>query len=291
VPRLLPVLDGLPLLLLLAAAFVLRGRVADWVLMWMLSLSLFAGCKWLTYRKALSTGTKLGPTRSIGYLLAWVGMEPEPFASRDRPPLPGRKEWLLGLGRIVAGLVLLWGAARCMPSSAPLLAGWTGMLGIILLLHFGFFQILALAWQRAGVPVKPLMRAPLGATSLGDLWGARWNTGFHALAHRFLFRPLQRHFGRIAATLAVFLASGLVHELVITVPARGGYGLPTAYFLLQGAGLLLERSTWGRRLGLGTGIPGRAFTLIFAALPAIGLFPPVFVRHVILPMLHAIGTT
>ena len=133
------------------------------------------------------------------------------------------------------------------------------------------------------------MRAPLLATSLGDFWGARWNTGFHALAHKFLFRPLVRLGGKVPAVLGVFLASGLVHDLVITVPARGGYGLPTAYFLLQGFGLVLERSAFGRRLGLGAGIRGRVFAIAITAGPAFWLFPPGFVHHVILPMLHAIG--
>jgi alginate O-acetyltransferase complex protein AlgI len=94
------------------------------------------------------------------------------------------------------------------------------MFGTVLLLHFGLFQLLALAWQRTGIPVKPLMCAPLLATSLGNFWGACWNTGFHALAHEFAFRPLRRRFGRGFAVLAIFLLSGLVHELVITVPAR-----------------------------------------------------------------------
>ena len=91
------------------------------------------------------------------------------------------------------------------------------------------------------------------------------------------------------AVLGVFFVSGLVHEFVITLPARSGYGLPTAYFLLQGFGLVLERSALGRRLGLGAGIRGRVFAIIVAAAPAYWLFPPVFVRNVILPMLEAIG--
>ena len=81
--------------------------------------------------------------------------------------------------------------------------------------------------------------------------------------------------------------------MVITIPARGGYGLPTAYFLLQGLGLLLERSVAGVRLGLGvgTGIRGRLYAIALVVGPAYWLFPPVFVRNVILPMLHAIGAT
>jgi alginate O-acetyltransferase complex protein AlgI len=91
--------------------------------------------------------------------------------------------------------------------------------------------------------------------------------------------------------LGVFLISGIIHDLVITVPARGGYGLPTAYFLLQGAGLLLERSALGRSFGLGVGIRGRLYAYAVTAGPAFWLFPPVFVHRIILPMLAAIGAT
>ena len=97
--------------------------------------------------------------------------------------------------------------------------------------------------------------------------------------------------GRSVAVLGVFTVSGLIHDLVITVPARGGYGLPTAYFVLQGVALLFERSGAGRRLKLGRGLRGRLFALAIVAGPAFWLFPPVFVQRVILPMLHAIGAT
>jgi alginate O-acetyltransferase complex protein AlgI len=234
-------------------------------------------------------GGKFGPGRTFGYLFGWVGMDPNPFASENRPPAPKMTSWFNALARIAMGAALLWAIVRLTSPFTPLVSGWIGMFGTILLLHFGLFELLALAWQQAGVPVRPLMRAPLFATSLGDFWGARWNTGFHALAHEFLFRPLLRVIGKVPAVLAVFLISGLVHELVITVPARGGYGLPTGYFLLQGFGLVLERSAVGRGLGLGNGVRGRLFALGIAAAPAFWLFPPVFVRRIILPMLHAIG--
>jgi alginate O-acetyltransferase complex protein AlgI len=87
----------------------------------------------------------------------------------------------------------------------------------------------------------------------------------------------------------VFLLSGVIHELVISLPARGGYGLPTGYFFLQGLGIASERSQRGRRLGLGAGWRGRLFTMLVAAGPVYWLFPPVFVHRVVLPMLRAIG--
>jgi alginate O-acetyltransferase complex protein AlgI len=163
------------------------------------------------------------------------------------------------------------------------------MLGIVLFLHFGLFDLLALAWLRAGINARPIMQAPLRARSLAEFWGSRWNTAFSDLARQFIFRPLAKTWGARGAMAGVFLVSGLVHEAVISLPARGGYGLPTAYFALQALGMLLERSEFGRAFGLCEGFRGRLFMAIFAGAPAYWLFHPVFVRNVILPMLDFIG--
>jgi alginate O-acetyltransferase complex protein AlgI len=93
------------------------------------------------------------------------------------------------------------------------------------------------------------------------------------------------------ATLGVFLLSGLVHDLVISLPARGGFGLPTGYFCVQGLAMVGERTRLGRRIGLGRGLRGWLFTVIVTAGPAYWLFHPAFMERVILPMLHAIGAT
>ena len=86
----------------------------------------------------------------------------------------------------------------------------------------------------------------------------------------------------------VFAASGLIHDLVISLPARAGYGLPTLYFLVQGAGVTLERSQFGKRFGLGRGVRGWCFMVVFLTLPIFGLFHPWFVLRVILPFMRAI---
>jgi len=204
--------------------------------------------------------------------------------------MSSRADWLFAAIKTLAGAALVWFSVRGAFGGASLLTGWLGMIGLVLLLHFGFFHLLALAWRRAGISVRPIMHAPLAATSLADFWSCRWNTAFNGLAHKLAFSPLAHRFGVRCATLGVFLISGLVHELVISLPARGGYGLPTAYFILQGVGVLGERSIWGRRLGLHRGLRGWLFAACFAAAPAFWLFHPPFVYNVILPMLHAFGT-
>jgi alginate O-acetyltransferase complex protein AlgI len=87
------------------------------------------------------------------------------------------------------------------------------------------------------------------------------------------------------AMFAVFVVSGLIHELVISVPAGAGYGLPSAYFLLQGIGVVLERGPVGRRLGLSSGLKGWFFVFLFTTPLAYYLFHPAFVRRVIVPFL------
>lgn len=89
--------------------------------------------------------------------------------------------------------------------------------------------------------------------------------------------------------LGAFLASGLIHDLVISVPARAGYGLPTAYFVLQGCGVLAERSATGIRLGLGRGITGWLWMALLTGGPAYWMFHPAFALRVMGPFLRAIG--
>jgi Membrane bound O-acyl transferase family len=179
------------------------------------------------------------------------------------------------------------GCGTVCSATEPLLRGWLGM-GLILLLHFGSFQIVGLLWQSFGVNAKPIMSVPLRSTSLGEFWGKRWNLGFRQLAHELIFRPLLRTLGAGAAGFLVFVVSGLIHDLVISLPARAGYGLPTAYFVLQGAGMTLEHSSFGKRLGLGHGVRGWFFMALFVAGPAFWLFHPWFVLRVILPFMQAI---
>jgi len=170
-----------------------------------------------------------------------------------------------------------------------MVAGWIGLFGIVLMLHFGTFDLLAHLWRRVGVAALPIMRAPTRAKSVADFWGRRWNVAFHELAQTFVFRPVRRRWGIAAAIIAVFVVSGVIHELVISLPARGGYGLPTLYFLLQAAAIFFERSTLGRRLGLASAWRGWAYTFAVTAVPAFWLFHPPFIHAVILPFMEAIG--
>jgi len=86
----------------------------------------------------------------------------------------------------------------------------------------------------------------------------------------------------------VFGVSGLLHELVISVPAGGGYGGPTAYFLLQATGIALQRSAAVRRRGWNAGRRGWLFTALFVLGPLPLLFHPPFLRNVIAPFVKFI---
>jgi hypothetical protein len=285
------VIDRLPLLLLPTATLFLRDVVPTWVFMWLLAGALFFGCKWLTWRRAIPNKV-FSKVLSVGYLFAWAGMDAEEFLREKRVvEKPKSIDWFRATIKTLVGAMLMLVAAHSFSFLHPLAVGWLGMVGIILFLHFGSFELLALAWQRAGVKARPIMCTPWRATSLADFWRRRWNAAFHLLAHDLAFRPLLRKCGVVGATLIVFLISGLIHDLVISFPARGGYGLPTAYFLIQGLGVLAERTPIARRFGLGRGGRGWLFTMTVTAGPAFWLFHPIFVRNIILPMLHALGAT
>jgi hypothetical protein len=277
-----------PLVLLPTLAICFRGHTPAWVFMWSLCFAIFFGLKWLTWWEARDH-VPHSPGRSVAYLLAWPGMDAETFLdSRQVASTPEYPEWIWALLKTLFGILLLWMVTRKIPEQQLLIRGWIGLFGLIFLLHFGSFHLIALFWQARGVVAQSIMSKPILSKTLSEFWGKRWNLGFRQLAHDLIFRPLHKSIGVPMAGLLVFLVSGLIHDLVISLPARGGYGLPTAYFVLQGLGVTVERSKLGRRIGLRHGVLAWIFTFVIAAGPAFWLFHPPFVVHVILPFMHAI---
>jgi hypothetical protein len=271
-------------------AFIATKNRAPWVCMCALVLGLFFGAKWITVFRSCSSLKDLGPRRLAAYLLLWPGMDFRALCAKSVVPTPAFWEWTFAAAKTLFGAALLWVGVPLFGPEHPLVIGWTGMIAIVFLVHFGAFHLLSLFWRAFGINARPIMRSPMAATSLSRFWGRSWNTAFSDLMREHSM-ALGRRFFPLAGFFIAFLISGLLHEIVISVPARGGYGLPTWYFAIQGLGVLMERTEVARAIGLGSGWKGWCFVALVAGVPAYWLFSPTFVYRVILPMLHAVGAT
>ncbi|MEO8084982.1 MAG: MBOAT family protein [Ardenticatenales bacterium] len=204
----------------------------------------------VTVEARLGGMAPLAAWRWLGFAALWPGMRPAPFARAGGPPQSGG--WDLvgrGMRHVLEGLVLValawlaWHRGRGVlgDGAARLIATLLLLPGLSLILHFGIFNIVTGLWRRAGVDVRPLFRAPLAAPSLDAFWSRRWNLAFSEMTALGIYRPLAGPLGRRGARVAAFGASGLLHELAISVPVLAGFGRPMAYFALHGALLEVER--------------------------------------------------
>lgn len=258
-----------------------------WLDMWSLALAIYAALKLLSWCEARPG--KAPAWRSVAYLLAWPGMDARAFLYGKPPARPTANEWLFAIFKSALGLALVL-AAVLLAWASPFLQTWTGMVGMVLALHFGAFHLLSCWWRAQGVNAAPLMNWPILATSVGEFWSRRWNLAFRDLMHRYFFRPLAPKVGAAAALWLGFVLSGIIHDVVISLPARGGYGLPTLFFVIQAAAIAMERSPIGKSLRLGRGMIGWLFTLMILLIPAPLLFHAAFRENVVLPFLAAIGS-
>ena len=276
------------LLLFPSLTLMAAGNLPPWQTMCWITVATLAGCKaatWTLVDPRLTT-----PARRLGYWLAWPGMDPVGFmlGPRRSDVTPTHRQWLEAIAMAALGAGLIWGVVRTL-AWWPDLAAWVANAGLIFLGHFGLLELLSCAWRSGGVHARPLMDHPWMASSLADFWGRRWNTAFRDLAYRLVLVPVTRRVSSAAGLVAVFVFSGLIHDFVISVSARGGYGLPTLYFVIQAAGTLLQRSAAAKWLGLDCGWRGWAVTMTIVFAPAGLLFHSAWRHNVILPFMHAIG--
>jgi hypothetical protein len=258
--------------------------------------ALLYGMKAVVSVEVRADGTAALPAwQWLGFAALWPGMRPAPFAQAGRGRQPGAAA-LIGrgclngaIGLALAGLAwLVWhhGRPPLSDDAACVLATILLLPGLSLTLHFGVFNVLAGLWRLAGVDARPLFRAPLAARSLGDFWSRRWNLAFSEMTALGVYRPLSGNIGRKAATVAAFLASGLLHELAISLPVLAGFGLPLSYFLLHGMLVLTERrlERAGRPVA-GWGPWAHVWVLGWLVLPLPILFHRPFLRGVVWPLI------
>ncbi|BDS08962.1 hypothetical protein NT6N_40020 [Oceaniferula spumae] len=206
--------------------------------------------------------------RWFAFTILWFGMDPTPFAAEKRK-LRWKKDAMIGLSFLLVGLALSTVVAY-MPTDSILIMFVPMSLGF----HYGALRLLTAFWRMQGIAVRPLFRNPLLSRGLADFWAKRWNLSFSQMMARAVQRPLVSRLGKRPALFAVFLVSGLLHELAITVPVQSGYGLPTLYFILHGLVVLIEKPSWPLWFS-------RALALLLVAAPLPFLFPPVFTENVI----------
>lgn len=105
--------------------------------------------------------------------------------------------------------------------------------------------------QLFGLRVREMFRWPILARSPSDFWSRRWNLLVTRFAAANIFYPLGGPRRAVLATLAVFLASGVMHEYVVIGTfgiAQARLGYMTAFFLLQGLAVATHRRL-ARKMG------------------------------------------
>ena len=227
---------------------------------------LLGGMKGLVYAE-WAGDERLSITRYGVFAFFWFGMDPASFRNK-REGLSWKRDVKLGLLLMVAGTLGAW-LVWAMQWSQILILFLPMSLGF----HFGALRVLKGVLRAAGFPVRTLFPNVLEAQGIGDFWSRRWNVGYSQMMQRIVGRPVEKQAGEHAGAMAIFIASGVLHELAITLPVRSGYGLPTLYFTLHGVLNLLERKR-GRPFGK---IPA----LLAVVLPLGLLFPSAFQNEVI----------
>ncbi|THU60437.1 hypothetical protein C4D60_Mb07t12700 [Musa balbisiana] len=92
-----------------------------------------------------------------------------------------------------------------------------------------------------GFELEPQFDAPYRAVSLQDFWGRRWNLMVSAVLRPSVYLPMSARYGRSAGILAVFLVSGLMHEVMFRyITLAPPTGEATAFFMLHGACMVAE---------------------------------------------------
>lgn len=227
--------------------FMFRSE-SDTIRMFALITIVFMGMKVITAAVEIrSRPFSLTFLQWLAFCFTWAGMRSEIFRTAGARPLSGANRMMVqGSLKIVAGALLV-GISHYLitfgmsTSFRYILITSLLLIAFSLMLHFGVLAVSAGIWRYFGVDTYLLFNEPLKSGTLNEFWSRRWNIAFSEMTSIAVFRPLKQRVGAVPALLIAFIFSGVLHEMAISVPVNKGYGLPMAYFVIQGVAVTLEK--------------------------------------------------
>jgi len=163
---------------------------------------------------------------------------------------------------------------------------------LVLLLHFGSFDLTARLWRLRRCRCRPIMDRPLHAHGLANFWGRplepRLPTNFPSTCSSGPPATHLRHSRRHVRPLRRVRPED---DLVISLPARGDTADPPSTSSSKAQASPSNAPALGRPAAPPPrGITGRLFAALVLLAPLPLLFPPPFLRGVLVPLPRVIGS-
>jgi hypothetical protein len=188
-----------------------------------------------------SDGARFSSRLGIGlFLLAWPGISVSGFTERkELDPATGSRffeawmTFLFGLGILVAASLIGRGDSTFL--------NYVALFSVLLIIHLGLLEVIADGIRLLGFWPRSLFDRPYLAVSLRDFWSVRWNRAFVDMNKIFIKSQLSPKVPLAILTFSIFAVSGFLHEMGISYADGISWGRPMFYFIIQGAGMELEK--------------------------------------------------
>jgi hypothetical protein len=225
------------------------------------------------------TARAMSPPRGLAYLFLHPGLDPDLSGVRDRSAdrRRGAVEAARGAVELVGAVAVAGLCARFgILDAGPFPAAWSRAASFVLLLD-GFFRLARGVLEASGYSSESVFRDPWKMSDLAEFWSRRWNRFVATTLAVEVYGPVRRRAGRVAAVLATFLVSGVIHEVIFDLPAPGSGGRWTAFFLIQGIAILALSTLPDRSRAARFGQRLAAWAVLLASAPLFfgGSFPRV----------------
>ena len=257
--RLLVALGSWVGVVLICAAISGRERTRRWtplVASLALAAPLALAPSWIVARGVatmlgvVAFGRSLDLARRRGALSFWgrawlmIALFDVRAVERTSPSFDGREALRLAIcvGLCAAGWI---GVFELAPGHSGARA-WALRWGFGLVLVYTSFEsvhsTLLFAYRGLGLRMPRINDDPVRSTTLAEFWGRRWNRVVSGWLRDYLFFPLARRRRPKLGILAAFAGSTVLHFWFAWVPLDllGG-AMMASFFLVHGAGLVLER--------------------------------------------------